>query len=324
MEFKDQYFISDFLGYMKSIKGCSENTVRSYHYDLRTFLKFIAIRYQIYDNSGDANYLLVDLNLINNVKINDLHAFISYADKDLNNSNYGKFRKVAVLHSFYDYLLNKVKLISNNPAAQLEFPKIDSRLPIYMTLEQAEYLLDTILKEKNPEYRYRDYAIIMIFLNCGLRLSELSSINIDSINEDRTLTVIGKGNKERLIYLNETTYDSIKTYIKHRTKDLDENEKALFISKKRNRMSNRAIQYMLDKYLNKASLNDKNFTIHKLRHTAATLMYKYGKVDIRTLQEVLGHSSVSTTQIYTHLDDEQIKRAIDKNPLAQRKSDNEI
>lgn len=176
------------------------------------------------------------------------------------------------------------------------------------------------MENKNEEFKKRDYAIIMLFLNCGLRLSELSSINIDSIRDRDTLTVIGKGNKERTVFLNQATYEAIEDYINVRPKDNLDN-KALFISRKKKRLGNRGIQYMIDKYLEKSGLDTDVYSTHKLRHTAATLMYKYGNVDIRALQEILGHESVATTQIYTHIDNKRLREAINSNPLAHRKND---
>lgn len=315
----DPNYIKDFLGYLKSVKGLSPNTIQSYYYDLKSFLNFVAIRLEILDENDEYYYTAVTVDDIKKLQINDLYAFISYADEDLDNTNYGKYRKAAVVHALYAYLM-KVNLIDNNVANELEMPKIDQRLPIYLSLNQCETLLNTIMKNENNEMRNRDYAIIMLFLNCGLRISELTSLNLDSINEDRYINVVGKGNKERQIYLNDATFSAIKDYIELRPKDVKESEKhALFISQKKVRMSNRAVQYMFDKYLLEAGLDKNKFTVHKLRHTAATLMYKYGSVDIRSLQEILGHTSVATTQIYTHLDNSTLKKSIENNPLANRK-----
>ena len=183
-----------------------------------------------------------------------------------------------------------------------------------MTLEECEKLLKIILENKNDFFRKRDYAIVMLFLNCGLRLSELSSIDISKIKAD-TLTVIGKGNKERTIYLNEACIYSLKDYLSIRPKD-SVNTEALFLSMRKKRMSNRAIQHMIDRYLEKAGFDTSIYSTHKLRHTAATLLYKYGNVDIRALQEILGHENVSTTQIYTHIDDQRLREAVNSNPLA--------
>lgn len=305
---------------METIKGTSSNTVKEYFFDLRTFLRFLKLRYKLVPKDIIFDEIEIDdmkIDLIKNVTIQDLHAYISYIDRSRGNSNTTRSRKVASVRSFFKYLHSKVNLIDNNPALNLEFPKQDARHPIYLTLEQAEKFLNTVLTNPNDIFRSRDYAIIMLFLNCGLRLSELSSINIDKINGDDNLTVIGKGNKERTIFLNEACVQAIQEYLKFRP--IVPGEKALFLSKRRQRMSNRAIQHMIDRYLEKTGLDPLVYSVHKLRHTAATLMYKYGNVDIRALQEILGHESVSTTQIYTHLDDDRLRKAVKSNPLGNRK-----
>lgn len=312
--------LEDYLNYMETIKGASPNTVKEYFYDLRTFFRYLKVRHKLVDPSVEFNEIdISDLSLdhIKNVTIQDLHGYISYADKKRDNGNFTRSRKVASIRSFFDYLYSKVNLIDKNPAESLEFPKRENRHPVYLTLEQAELLLNTVLDNKNEFYRKRDYAIIMLFLNCGLRLSELSNIDMDKIKNDDTISIIGKGNKERTIYLNEGCIDALKDYLKVRPKDVLD-EKALFISKRRKRMSNRAIQHMIDRYLEKAGLDSSIYSTHKLRHTAATLMYKYGNVDIRALQAILGHESVSTTQIYTHIDSERLRDAIKSNPLSNR------
>ncbi|CCQ93085.1 Tyrosine recombinase XerC [[Clostridium] ultunense Esp] len=312
--------LEDYLNYMETIKGISYNTTKEYFFDLRTFFRFIKLRYRLIDEDtpfekidiGD-----VDIELIKKINIQDLHSFISYVDKTRDNGNFAKSRKVASLKSFFGYLYSKVNLISKNPADSLEFPKTDMRQPIYLTLEECEKLLKAILDNKNVFFRKRDYAIVMLFLNCGLRLSELSSIDLSKIKDD-TLTVIGKGNKERTIYLNQACVNAINDYLTVRPKDARDTE-ALFLSMRKNRMSNRAIQHMIDRYLEKAGFDTSIYSTHKLRHTAATLMYKHGNVDIRALQEILGHENVSTTQIYTHIDDDRLREAVKSNPLANTK-----
>lgn len=313
--------LEDYLNYMETIRGSSPNTVKEYHLDLRTFFRFLKIRYGLVDETTEFDEIDisdVDINIIKKVTIQDLHAYLSYTVKKRNNGTYTRFRKVASIRSFFNYLYLKVNLIENNPAEYLEFPKTDLRHPIYLTLEQSEKLLDTVLDNKGEVFRKRDYAIIMLFLNCGLRLSELSSIDIDSIKDDDTLTVIGKGNKERTVFLNEACIEAVQDYLQVREKD-NKDHKALFLSMRKSRMSNRAIQHMIDRYLDKAGLDTNVYSAHKLRHTAATLMYKHGNVDIRALQAILGHESVSTTQIYTHIDDERLRNAINSNPLSNRK-----
>lgn len=309
--------LEDYLNYMETIKGTSPNTTKEYFFDLRTFFRFIKRRYRLVDKDipfEKIDISDVDVDLIKKINIQDLHAFISYTDKERRNSNSTKFRKVASLKSFFDYLYSKIDVIPQNPADRLEFPKTDIRQPVYLTLDECERLLNTVLENKNEVFRKRDYAIIILFLNCGLRLSELASININKIKDD-TLYVVGKGNKERTIYLNEACISAINDYIAVRPKDGSDDE-ALFLSMRKRRMSNRAIQHMIDKYLEKAGFDTSVYSTHKLRHTAATLMYKHGNVDIRALQEILGHENVSTTQIYTHIDDERLREAVKSNPLA--------
>lgn len=318
---KNPLILDDYLNYLESIRGTSPNTIKEYYYDLNTFFRYMKLRYKLVPSDMDFEEIEIDdidLSLIKKIDIQDLHSYISYVDKILKNGNHAKSRKVSSLRSFFKYLYSTLSLIEKNPAESLELPKSNSRYPVYLTLDQSETLLDTILENPDDLFRKRDYAIIMLFLNCGLRLSELASINISKIKNDDTLTVIGKGNKERTIYLNEACQEAIEDYLRVRPKDVNDPD-ALFISKRKNRMSNRAIQHMVDRYFKKMGLDTDVYSTHKLRHTAATLMYQHGNVDIRALQEILGHESVSTTQIYTHLDDERLRDAIKSNPLAKRK-----
>lgn len=307
--------LEDFLNYTQTIKGKSKNTVQEYYYDLKMFLRFLKIRYRLVNDSivfSDILITDIDIDIIKKVNIQDLHAFISFVDRERNNSNYAKARKVASLRSFFKYLTSTVHLLDVDPAQGLESPKIDSRHPVYLTLDEAKLFLSVI----DGTFKKRDYAIMTLFLNCGMRLSELVSINIDNIKGD-TLTVIGKGNKERTVYLNDACIKSLEDYIALRpTEDLKD-DKALFISNKKNRLSAKGIQHLVKKYIKKAGLDESKFSPHKLRHTAATLMYKYGGVDIRALQDILGHENVSTTQIYTHVDDERLRDAVKSNPLSK-------
>lgn len=305
--------MSDFLEYMLSIKGRSPKTVNEYFLDLRTFYRFLVLRFKLGSNLNEFEEIdinLISLDILKKIKIMDLHAFISFIDRERNNSNRTKARKIACIRSFFKYLYSIVKLMPENPALDLETPKKNSRLPVALTLDESRDVLSSI-KGSNEK---RDYAIITLFLNCGLRLSELISINTDKIKGD-TLTVIGKGNKERTIYLNDMCVRAIEEYLEVRPEANTGHEKALFISSRKTRFTQRGIQHMVDKYFNEAGLSDKHYSPHKLRHTAATLMYQYGHVDIRALQELLGHESVSTTQIYTHIDKEQLRDAVKQNPL---------
>lgn len=307
--------LEDFLNYLDTIKGKSKNTVNEYYYDLRTFFRYLKIRYRLVDSDiafDDIDITDIDIDMIKKINLQDMFSYISFVNKQRNNSSNTRARKVASVRSFFKYLHNIVKLIDENPAINLETPKINSRQPAYLTLNQSLELLNAI----KGQYKERDYAIIMIFLNCGLRISELVSIDIDKIRDD-TLSVIGKGNKERTIYLNDASLNAINNYLKVRPHEDIKDPKALFLSKRKNRLSVRAVQHLVKKHLKNAGLDTDKFSTHKLRHTAATLMYKHGKVDIRALQQILGHESVATTQIYTHLDDDKLREAVKSNPLSK-------
>lgn len=317
-------FLNDFLNYIKTIKGLSQNTVNEYYYDIRLYLKYISYRLNLVDykdeNIEDIDIKKLKSSDLKDVTIIDIHSYISYRDNKRDNSPTTRARKVSSLRTFYKYLTTISKELKENPTLELETPKTKKRNPIYLTLDEAKKLLETVANEKRLFMRTRDFAIILIFLTTGIRLSELSSLNVNSI-KDMQFTVVGKGNKERVVYMTEACKYAINTYLDIRP-DI-ENEKALFLSNRNKRMSNRAIQHMIDKYLNKAGFDINRYSTHKLRHTAATLMYREG-VDIRTLQKVLGHTSVATTQIYTHVADDNVKKAIDINPLHDIKMKNNI
>lgn len=229
-------------------------------------------------------------------------------------------RKASTIRIFFAYLYDQ-KIIPDNPSIGLKTPKLGKRMPKYLSLEDSKKLLD-VTYDENDENKERDYAIITLFLNCGLRLSELVGINISNIDfSENRLTVIGKGNKERTIYLNNACVNAIKGYMSVRPtegvkNDFKASNKALFLSKRKERISNRTVQYIVDRELLKAGLDTSKYSTHKLRHTAATLMYQYGNVDIRALQELLGHESIATTEIYTHVSNEQVRNAVESNPLA--------
>lgn len=318
MDYDIPIILEDFLNYMESIRGASPNTVDEYLLDLRIFFRYLKKRHRLVDRDlefDEIDISDVDDELLRKVTIRDLHAYISFVDKERGNGVSAKSRKVASLKSFFHYLSTTIELLDKDPSLALESPKKESRHPVYLTLEESYKLLETILDNPHEEFRARDYAIIVLFLNCGMRLSELVSINISSIKDDDTLSVIGKGNKERTIFLNEACTRALDDYLKLRpvkVKDPD----ALFISLQKKRMSKRAIQHMVKKYIEKSGLDTKAYSTHTLRHTAATLMYQYGEVDIRALQEILGHESVSTTQIYTHIDSKRLRGAVESNPLS--------
>lgn len=304
----------DFLNYMETIKGKSPSTIKEYFYDLRLFFRYIKIHKRIVPHDLEMEKISVSditLDLIKTITLSDLYEYMSFASRERDNTATSRARKVASIKSFFNYLTKKAKLLDVSPAAELDSPKIMKRLPRYLNIEESKQLLEAI----DGEHRERDYAIITLFLNCGLRLSELVSININRIKND-TLTIIGKGDKERTIYLNAACKKSIEAYMRVRPVDGVKDKNALFLSERKQRISNKTVQYLVKKYIKDAGLDPERYSTHKLRHTAATLLYKHGNVDIRALQEILGHESISTTEIYTHVDSRQLQMAIESNPLA--------
>lgn len=305
----------EYLDFMLTIRNTSKKTVSEYYYDLRTFMRYIMVVKYNADENDFKNIAVDSINIddLKDVNLTDLYSFLSYTSRELDNTAVTRARKISCLRSFYKYLHTKVKVIDHNPTIELDFPKTVKRLPKYLKLDESLKLLNSIDGKKNVA---RDYAIITLFLNCGLRLSELVGININDIKGD-TLTVIGKGNKERTVYLNKACKDAIDNYLSVR-KNIKgiKDPKALFISERKTRLSPKTVQYLVKKHIKNAGLDSDKYSPHKLRHTAATLMYKHGNVDIRALQAILGHESIATTEIYTHLDDQQLRDAINSNPLS--------
>ena len=311
--------VKDFLNYLETIKGKSINTISAYKTDLSVFFKFMKI-YKGYPVDDTLQFTEIpiddlDTDFIKAIKLTDMYAFLSFAEKQRNNSNYARARKVATLKSFYNYLHNKAKVIENNPATELESPKINERHPIYLTLDQSITLLES-LDKTNKNYQ-RDYCILVFFLNCGLRVSELCNIEISKIKGD-TLTIIGKGNKERTIYLNSACIKALEQYLSVRddSKATAVNKNYLFLSARNTPINKRTVEILVKKHISNAGFTNAKYTPHKLRHTAATLMYKHGNVDIRSLQNILGHESISTTEIYTHVDEDHLRDAVNSNPLS--------
>ena len=323
---KNPDFLNAFLDYSITILNKSSNSVKEYNYDLSTFLKFIKLHFNLTKEEDFKNINIEDMTIdtIKKITLNDIHAFLAYLTNTYHSKAATRARKASSIRIFFQYLSQKaddIYKIQNNPAQNLETPKLDKRLPKYLSLDDSKKLLDVSSNEDNRNCE-RDHAILTLFLNCGLRLSELVGINLQDINfEDCKLNVIGKGNKERTIYLNKACMKAIADYLEVRPKegvkkDKKLSDKALFLSERKERIGRRTVQYIVDKELSLAGLDTKRYSVHKLRHTAATLMYQYGNVDIRALQVLLGHESISTTEIYTHVDNEQVRNAVEKNPLA--------
>ncbi len=309
--------LRDFLNYLQTIKGKSINTVQVYFYDLRVFFRFLKLHRNLADKKmefDEIGILDVDAALLRTVTLSDLYSYMSFVSNNRDNTSHARARKVASLKTFFNYLNTKAKLLDTNPTGELESPKIIKRLPRYLNVEESKKLLTSVSTVEGPN-SVRDYAILTIFLNCGIRLSELVGINLSNI-KNNTLTVIGKGDKERSIPLNNACVQAIAEYMKVRPVNGIKDKNALFISGHKQRISKESVQKIVKKYIKEAGLDPQRYSTHKLRHTAATLMYKYGNVDIRALQELLGHQSIATTEIYTHLDQQQLRDAVSKNPLA--------
>ncbi|MGL4875215.1 MAG: tyrosine recombinase XerC [Clostridium sp.] len=313
--------ITEFLTYLETIKGKSSNTIDAYKIDLTMFFRFLKVYREEIKNIEFSLIPIndIDAEFIRGVKLSELYAFMSFLERYRNNSSYARARKVATLKSFFKYLQNKAKIIEENPTLELESPKINKRHPVYLDLEQSITLLHSL--DKSHKNYKRDFCIITFFLNCGMRLSELCNIRLDTIKED-TLTIIGKGDKERTVYLNNACIEALTNYLKVRdsSKCSSIEKDYLFLSNRNKRINKRTVEIMVKNATKSAGLNDQKYTPHKLRHTAATLMYKYGDVDIRALQNILGHESISTTQIYTHVDDDTLRNAVKSNPLGNIKS----
>lgn len=314
-------FLRDFLTYNETIKGKSSRSVEEYYIDLRTFFRYILLVNGKAPKDTEFNKIDIsemDFELLKTVTVSDLFAFMVYCKDELRNNTATRARKTSTLRIFFKYMSVQTHRLDSNPAELLESPKVKQSLPKHLTLENSIQLLNSVEGENEK----RDYCILTLFLNCGLRLSELCGLNLSSISEEGTMTVIGKGNKERLVYLNQSCIAAIKDYIAVRPNNgiVFNDRNALFISRNHRRLSPKTVQHIVKSYLEKAGLDNMGYSTHKLRHTAATLMYQYGEVDIRVLKDILGHANLGTTQIYTHVSDTQMKHAADANPLSGIKS----
>lgn len=313
-------FLRDFLTYNETIKGKSSRSVEGYYIDLRTFFRYILLVRGKVTKDTEFNQIDIsaaDIELVRSVTISDLYAFMVYCKDELNNNTATRARKTSTLRIFFKYMSVQTHQIPTNPAELLESPKVKQSLPKHLTLENSLELLNSV----DGANERRDYCILTLFLNCGLRLSELCGLNLSDISSDGIMTVTGKGNKERAVYLNDSCLAAVKAYLAVRPNEgiVATDRNALFISRNRRRISPKTVQYIVKTYLAKAGLGGMGYSTHKLRHTAATLMYQHGDVDIRVLKDILGHANLGTTQIYTHVSDAQIKRAVDANPLSNVK-----
>lgn len=302
--------------YLENTKGYSKLTILEYASDLRIFFRYIvAKKADISPSELDPAYNLsyIDLDFIKSITTNDIFYFLDYCNSNLDNNKSTRARKISTLNGFFGYLSAKMRLIDINPMDSIDAPKKKKALPKYLTLEQSIQLLNSV----EGKYKERDYCILNIFLNCGLRVAELVSLDISDINfDEETMIVTGKGDKERKIYLNRSCMNAINEYLRVRPHDGVKDRNSLFLSHLNKRMSRRGVQDMVYRYLDKIGLGGGGYSVHKLRHTAATLMYQHGDVDVLVLKEMLGHENLATTEIYTHLLDKQLKDAAKSNPLS--------
>lgn len=311
------FIVQQYALYLRNIRGLSAHTVDEYCMDLRTFFRFIKRDRGL---AGDENNLEaisvndVDLDLIRSITTLDIFEFMNFVADSRNNMSSTRQRKSSSLKSFFKYLTVHEKLLMENPTENLTPPKKKKSLPHFLSLEQSIELLNAV---EGPD-KERDYCILVLFLNCGMRLSELVGINIsDVLHNNSTIRILGKGNKERIVYLNQACLEAIESYLKVRPKDGVKDRNALFLSNRKTRISPKTVQFIVKKYLDKIGLSGPGYSVHKLRHTAATLMYRHGHVDIRVLQDILGHENLGTTEIYTHTSSTQMEDAANANPLSK-------
>lgn len=316
--------LRDFLIYHETIRGHSKATVNEYYLDLRNFLRYLKISRGLVPRDSELDtidILDIDGEFLRKVTLIEVYEYLAYLSRDrVKNRNaeevqYGlsastRARKIAAIRSFFKYLTSKAHILDENPLADLDSPKIPKTLPTYLTLEESKRLLSAV-EGKNKE---RDYCILCLFLNCGLRISEIVGLNLSDLQTDH-LRIFGKGSKERIVYLNDACLHAIADYLVVRSNIAAVDRNAFFLSNRRSRMSTDAVHAMVKKTLKQAGLDPEKYSAHKLRHTAATLMLNNG-VDVRTLQEVLGHENLNTTQIYTHVDNSGLRVAAAANPLA--------
>lgn len=307
--------LKDFIFYLEVVLGKSKSTVYEYILDLENFFRYMKLLKSGEKQAGlrDVSIHDLDIAFIASISVKDIYDYLYYCREKRGNGSRSIARKMSSLRTYFKYMTQRMHLLSSNPMENIETPSLPKTLPKYLSLEESTELLAAVKKSR------RDYAILTLFLNCGMRLAELVSLNLADVKNEYAI-ITGKGNKQRTIHLNPACREALNDYILHeRPREGLKDPEALFISRNKSRISRRAVQNVVEKYLNLAGLGDKNLSTHKLRHTAATLMHRYGHVDIRVLQEILGHENLGTTQIYTHVDSETIKEASLNNPLSGMK-----
>ena len=310
--------------YIRIIKNRSERTVEQYQNDLILFLCYVKARLDGLSTEPE-DYVRIDISEIDvaflkRIKPVHIYGFLTYAADKRGNKAGARARKLTAIKSFFKYLTVVSKLLDDNPAKDIDAPSARAPLPKFLSLDESVELLKAVKNDPLSKTKERDFAILTLFLNCGMRLSELCGLSLTDFDREFTsVRVLGKGAKERMIYLNTACKEAILEYLPIRNADTQIKDKnALFISSRQhNRISKKTVQWLVKKYLNEAGLENKHYSTHKLRHTAATLMYRTGKVDVRVLKDILGHEQLNTTQIYTHVSDESMKNAMMENPLSE-------
>lgn len=326
MDYRDEapQILRDYLTYHESIKGHSKATVDEYFLDLRNFFRYLKIHRGLIPSSSEWDSISIQditVDFVSKVTLAEVYEYLSFLSRDkakftrARKEEYGinaasRARKVSSIRGFYKYLTVKAKLLSKNPVQDLDSPRAKRSLPRYLTLDESR----SLLRSADGIHKERDYCILSIFLNCGLRISEIAGLNLNDVRQDH-LRVLGKGNKERIVYLNDATAEAINSYLIVRRNIAAIDRNALFLSSRRTRVTREGLHAMVKKSLRRAGLDSEKYSAHKLRHTAATLMLSHG-VDVRTLQEILGHESLNTTQIYTHVDSAELRMAAQANPLS--------
>jgi len=323
--------LRDFLAYHETIKAHSPRTVDEYFLDLRNFFRYLkwsqdpSLREKDLD---EISILDVDANFVKKVTLTDVYGYMTYLSRNRarhhnsSNSEYGlnpasRARKIATIRSFYKYLTTKAHVLNDNPLKDIDSPKIQKTLPRYLSLDDSIHLLNMV----DGMHKERDYCILTLFLNCGLRISELVGLNLNDI-QGESLRVLGKGNKVRIVFLNDACQAALEDYLAVRRPITGKDQNALFLSGQNARISRSGVHALVKKHLGAAGLDSTQYSSHKLRHTAATLMLQNG-VDVRAVQEVLGHEHLNTTEIYTHIDNDDLRVAARANPLSQMKKKTE-
>ncbi|NLZ45471.1 MAG: tyrosine-type recombinase/integrase [Clostridiales bacterium] len=324
---KDSYsndcpeYLKSFLNYLVLVKDRADRTEEAYYIDIRSFLRFIKISNGLVSKNceyTDITISDVPISYMKKFTLSNAYDYLGYLKTVRNNSTATRARKTSALKQFFNYLHKKASLISKNPLVDLELPRVKNKLPKFLSLEESLKLLRNI----ESKYQERDYCMLVLFLNCGMRLSELVGLDKRDYSKDNhTLRLFGKGRKERIIYLNESCIDALEAYLEVR-KNVETEPNALFLSRNNKRIDKRRVQQIVEENLTRAGLGNLGVTTHKLRHTAATLMYQHGNVDTLVLKEILGHKSIATTEIYTHLSSESLKKAAESSPLANVKNEN--